>query len=97
LRVTDPSTDRWAALYREVRHSADPAWIFYDPDHLRAAANGFHSKVEGPFAFPESLFLARLGPLGVGYRIVHLGPLDAVVTSRAVDQQEVGMGPPLDP
>lgn len=97
LKVTDPSADRWAALYRQVRAAPDPAWIFYAPNEVTAAQAEFRSPDQGPFAYPESLFLARLGPLKVSYRIVHLGVLDAVVTSRGVQAQQVGMGQPLYP
>jgi hypothetical protein len=97
LRVTDPSADRWAALYREVRASQNPAWIFYNPEKVGTAVAEFRSTNQGPFAYPEAVFLAKLAPLHVSYRIVHLGVLDAVVTSRAVRQEQVGMGEPLFP
>jgi hypothetical protein len=94
LDVTDPSADRWVALYRRVRTSPDPAWIFYAPARVGPAIAQFQSPRQGPFGYTESRFLAGLTKLGVGYRIVHAGVLDAVVTDRPVLQEQVGMGPP---
>jgi hypothetical protein len=80
-----------------VRASQNPAWIFYNPEKVSTAVAEFRSTNQGPFAYPEAVFLAKLAPLHVSYRIVHLGVLDAVVTSRAVRQEQVGMGEPLFP
>ncbi len=95
LDVTDPSVDRWVALYQRVRRSPDPAWIFYAPTRVPEAVAQFGSPNQGPFAYPESEFLTGLAALGIGYRIVHAGVLDAVVTDRPVLQEQVGMGPPV--
>jgi hypothetical protein len=97
LRVADPSADRWAPLYREVQAAQNPAWIFYNPKKINEAEAEFRSPDRGPFAYSESLFLGKLAPLHIGYRIIHLGVLDAIVTSSAVRQEQVGMGQPLFP
>jgi hypothetical protein len=97
LAITDPSIDRWTALYQQVRASAEPAWLFFAPAQRAKAQALFGVTTPGPFAYPEGLFVHRLDGLGVTYRIDHLGVLDAVITSRNVTQQEVGMGNPLSP
>lgn len=97
LHITDPSADRWAALYREVRASNNPAWIFYNPRQISAAVAEFRTVNQGPFAYSEAKFIARLAPLHIEYRVIHLGALDAVITSSTVRQEQVGMGAPLYP
>jgi hypothetical protein len=43
----------------------------------------------------QPVFLARLVPLHITYRIIHIGVLDALITSRDVRQEQVGMGAPF--
>lgn len=94
LTVTDPYADRWVAAYQRVRRADRPAWLFFDPHDLAAARNAFRSTPPGPFGLPESVFLQRLGRLGVGYRVQRAGVLVAVVPDRSVAPAEVGIPPP---
>lgn len=94
LVVTDPYADRWVAEYDRVRRAPDPAWLFFDPENPAAGRTAFASTAPGPFGYPETLFVARLHQLGVGYRILRAGPLDAVIPDRAVAPSEVGIPPP---
>lgn len=94
LSVTDPSADRWLGLYRRVKGSPDPAWLFYAPSQVAEASTAFSSPSAGPFGYPEATFLAHLAELHVACTVVHTGVLDAVFTATKVDQAEVGMGPP---
>lgn len=91
LVVADPYTDRWVGQYQEVRRSADPAWIFYAPDQHALGATTFSSGADGPYGYPEALFLSKLAALDDPYRVVHAGVLDVVFPLRNVTQEQVGI------
>jgi hypothetical protein len=76
--------DRWPALAAKVAASPDPAWLFIAPGKTAAADAAFLNTQPGPGSYTERSFEARLTELGVTYRVVHLGVLDAVVPSRRV-------------
>jgi hypothetical protein len=94
LSVSDVYSDRWVALYYKVRAAPSAAWLFYAPSQVAVASVAFDSTAPGPYAYPESLFLSKLAALGVGYRLVHAGVLDAIVPDRPVTQEQVGIPPP---
>lgn len=95
LHVTDPYADRWVAEYHRVHRAPEAAWLFYHPASTAQAEGTFGSTPPGPYGYPESLFLSRLKGLGVRYRIVRAGVLDAVLPARSVDPTEVGIPPPF--
>jgi hypothetical protein len=86
---TDP--DRWPALNREVEDSRTPAWIFVPLTPGSLAQFAETPQVVGPATISEAQFIADLHRLGVGYRIVTTGLIDAVIPDRAVSAHEVGI------
>jgi hypothetical protein len=52
---------------------------------------GRTAQIAGPLGLSESAFEARLRSLGVAYRVVDAGLLQAVVPSRAVSPGSVGV------
>jgi hypothetical protein len=75
---------RSTAMAKAVASSKDPAWLFFAPAHAAQAGAVFLNPQPGPGPYTEESFEARLRQLGVGYQVVHLGVLDAVVPSRRV-------------
>ena len=73
---------RSAALAAGVTASKDPAWLFFAPGKTAQAAAEFGNPQPGPGPFTEQTFEQRLRQLGLSYKVVHLGILDAVVPSR---------------
>ena len=76
-RVRRPSPRAW-------RHSGDPAWLFFPPDQTASAGAEFGNPQPGPGPYTEQTFEERLGQLGIPYRVVKLGILDAVVPASRV-------------
>jgi hypothetical protein len=76
--------DRTPALARAVARSPHPAWLFYSPAGSAKAYALFAAAIPGAGTYTESSFEEALGKLGIGYKVVHVGPLDAVVPDRRV-------------
>jgi hypothetical protein len=74
IRSTDLAT--------QVASSRDPAWLFFAPGQTARAATVFLNPQPGPGPYTEQSFEAHLGQLGIPYRVVKLGILDAVVPDR---------------
>jgi hypothetical protein len=72
---------RATGLAAQVAASPDPAWLFFAPDEAAQAAAVFGNPQPGPGPFTEQ-FEAHLRALGIQYRVVQLGILDAVVPDR---------------
>ena len=81
---TDP--DRWESLTGEVRTSGSPAWLFVPPGRIPAGLQQFAmtGDIQGPSGMAEAQFLADLGHLGLTYRTIDAGPIQAVVPSSRV-------------
>ncbi len=75
-------TVRSTGLAAEVASSKDPAWLFFAPDKAALAAATFGNPQPGPGPYTEQSFEAHLKALGIGYKVVKLGVLDAVVPTR---------------
>ena len=75
---------RWPAMAATVAASRRPAWLFFAPHRLREAGAAFGNPEPGPGGFDEPQFTGWLEAIGVRYRVVHLGVLDAVVPDRRV-------------
>jgi hypothetical protein len=85
--VVSPSpldVQRSTSIAAAVAASRDPAWLFFAPGETAQAANEFLNPQPGPGPYTEPTFEARLRQLGVRYRVVRLGLLDAVVPSRRI-------------
>jgi hypothetical protein len=69
-------------LAAQVASAKDPAWLFFAPDKSALAAATFGNPQPGPGAYTEQSFEAHLRDLGIDYKVVKLGLLDAVVPAR---------------
>lgn len=75
-------TVRSRAIAAEVASAKDPAWLFFAPGEASQAAATFGNPQPGPGPYTERTFEAHLKALGIGYKVVNLGLLDAVVPER---------------
>jgi hypothetical protein len=75
-------TVRSTGLAAEVASAKDPAWLFFPPQETSRAAAVFGNPQPGPGSYTEQTFEAHLEALGIGYKVVQLGILDAVVPAR---------------
>ena len=95
LTTIAPDPDRWYQLNGEVNGARRQSWLFVAPKNLQAAFEefGFTILVQGPgLGLPETTFEARLKALGIPYRVVHAGLVDAVIPARSVSPVQAGMG-----
>jgi hypothetical protein len=76
--------NRSSGLYDQVFSAPSPAWLFAAPGQEAASAAIFSNPQPGPGPYDEQSFLAYLQALGLTWRVVHVGPLDAVVPQRPV-------------
>ena len=75
---------RSTSIARTVRRGTPQAWLFFAPGQEAAAGAAFSNPEPGPGGYTESAFTAYLSAQGIGYRVVHLGILDAVLPDRPV-------------
>jgi hypothetical protein len=83
--VVSPSpldVTRSTAIAGQVASAKQPAWLFFAPNETAQAATVFLNPQPGPGPYTESTFEAHLGQLGVPFKVVHLGVLDAVIPER---------------
>ena len=96
VTVTRTDSDRSPpALRRQVARDRNPAWLFVPPARLDTGFVQFGAAptIQGPGGIPKSVFIARLDHLGVSYRVVDAGLLEAVIPDRPVSQAELGFVP----
>jgi hypothetical protein len=88
-----PDPDRWTQLNKAVSRSARPAWLFVPPNQLVAVNGEFGPAafLAGPGLLTEAAFEAKLKALGVAYRVVGAGMVDAVIPARSVTPHDVGL------
>jgi hypothetical protein len=86
-------TDRSALDDAVVDASRRPAWLFVPAREARVDGTQFTSPTDtGTIdTVDEQQFEARLRRLGVPYRVLDFGILQAVVPARTVNQFEAGM------
>ena len=75
---------RSKSIARAVAGARQPAWLFFAPGKEAAAGAAFSNPETGPGNYSESAFVSMLTREGNGYRLIHLGVLDAVVPDRPV-------------
>jgi hypothetical protein len=75
---------RSSGLAAEVASAKIPAWLFFAPDQVSRATDVFGNPQPGPGPYTEQTFEDHLKALGIGYTVVKLGVLDAVVPTRRV-------------
>lgn len=73
---------RSTALAAEVASAKDPAWLFFAPGDAARASVVFLNPQPGPGPYTEQTFEAHLKALGIRYRVIKLGILDAVVPAQ---------------
>jgi hypothetical protein len=73
---------RSSGIAREVASAKDPAWLFFAPAETARAGEVFGNPQPGPGPYTEQTFEAHLKALGIGYTVVKLGVLEAVVPAR---------------
>lgn len=91
-RITMSEIDdiRWRGAYDAVNASADPAWIYVNPRHERAAANQFGVTNLG---FPESQVIGYLHLHHIPFAYHRLGLVDVVQPARKVTPDDIGARP----
>jgi hypothetical protein len=82
ISPTPLDTVRSKGIAAEVAAASDPAWLFFPSDQIAPAAAVFGNPQPGPGPYTEETFEAHLTALGIGYSVVKLGVLDAVVPVR---------------
>jgi hypothetical protein len=87
---TDP--DRWEGLSQQVRMSKSPAWLFVPPAQVPTGLAQFAQtdEIQGPSGLTEADFLAALARLGIPYKTVNAGPIQAVIPARPVQLGDSG-------
>ena len=80
LVLASPLPDRNSAITKQVGMQPTPAWIFV----LFGGTN-----VRGPENIPESQFVEILSRERVPFRVVHAGPIEAVIPARRVTPQDL--------
>ncbi len=75
---------RSGSVANTVASSPRPAWLFFAPGRTAAATSVFANTEPGPGGFTQGRFTGLLTHLGIGYRVIPLGVLDAVVPDRRV-------------
>jgi hypothetical protein len=73
---------RSPSIAAAVASAKQPAWLFFAPDATARAASVFLNPQPGPGPYTEQTFEAHLTQLGIPYKVVKLGILDAVVPGR---------------
>jgi hypothetical protein len=81
---------RVPGLAHAVASNPNPAWLFFAPGREAAAGAAFANPDPGPGGYSQAVFVGYLTAHGDGYRVIHLGVLNAVVPDRAI-----GRLPPL--
>jgi hypothetical protein len=86
LTVAGTDPDRWAGLTGQVRSSHAPAWLFVPAGRMAAGLAQFAQtgNIQGPSGLTESHFVAALDRLGIPFRTVDAGPIQAVIPASPV-------------
>lgn len=74
--------NRSTAISSEVAATTNPAWLFFAPNQTAEASTVFGNPQPGPGPYTEKTFEAYLTKLGIPYKVVRLGVLDAVIPQR---------------
>jgi hypothetical protein len=92
LTVAGTDPDRWKALTRQVDRSSAPAWLFVPPSRIPAGLRQFAETgdIRGPSGLAESRLVATLVRLGIPYRTVDAGPIQAVIPASPVQLHNDG-------
>lgn len=76
--------DRSPSLLAAVASSAHPAWLFMAPGQRARATAAFDNSEPGPGGWTQAAFESMLRAQHVGFRVLPLGVLDAVVPAHKV-------------
>lgn len=83
--------DRFPVLDRQVRASGTTAWLFVPLNNTSEGQFAGSNVIRGPGAMPELVFLATLNRLGVSYRVVDAGLVQAVIPDQPITPAQVGL------
>jgi len=91
--VAGADTNRSQAINRTVEQSHRAAWIFVPRDQIEAGYQQFAgtTAIVGPASMTEVTFIGKLHALGISYRIIDAGLIQAVVPSRSLTPKELGL------
>jgi hypothetical protein len=91
VTVGATETDRSPAIDEAVRRADTAAWLFVPASQslLGYRTFGATDLIRGPDGMAERVFLDRLHRMHVGYRIVHAGPIDAVLPLRQIAPESI--------
>jgi hypothetical protein len=83
--------DRSRLIDAVVRKAPVQTWLFVPHSHIATGASQFGpaARIANPDGESESAFISHLVRLHIGFRIVHAGVLDAVVTQRPVPPSDL--------
>ncbi len=92
VTVAGSDPDRWEGLSQQVRTSKSPAWLFVPPAQVPIGLAQFAQtdEIQGPSGLTEANFLTALARLGVPYKMVEAGPIQAVIPARRVQLSDTG-------
>ena len=94
ITTAPPDVDVDPAIAAQVRKAPAPAWLFVPGAQPRTGwwQYGQTPAIAGPGGTTEERFLEALGRMGVPYRLVAAGPIEAVVPYRKVTPATLGAG-----
>jgi hypothetical protein len=96
LTSVAPDIVRSTVMTRTVDDSKRPAWIFIpsvSPTSTAVAQFAQTAGIQGPNGLPEATFVADLQRMGIGYRVVNVGLIQAIVPDRRVTSGEIYFPP----
>lgn len=74
--------NRSTAISSAVASTKNPAWLFFAPNQTAEATTVFGNPQPGPGPYTQQTFEAYLTKLGIPYKVVQLGVLNAVIPQR---------------
>jgi 4-amino-4-deoxy-L-arabinose transferase-like glycosyltransferase len=90
LATAGDDVDRSQAMDFAVAHARHPAWLFVQPARMAAVAAQFNSAL-GPGGASEASFRQWLTSEHIGYRILDVGPLVAVIPDQHITVVHTGL------
>ncbi len=91
LTTAGADPDRWQSLDAQVNHSPKTSWLFVPVTTAGVTQFASTTAIQGPGGLTQAQFVADLGRLGISYRVVDTGLIQAVIPDRVVTPSEIGL------